>query len=68
MAYSVRGVAVSVCNLDPVVDKAGRAYRWCVFPDGRVMLVNAGNILERKVGKYSVTAIGKAASGLDRGD
>jgi hypothetical protein len=63
--YTVRGVPVSPVRVDPYVDEKGRHYWWCVFPDYRVMLVNAGNIRERKIGKYDVTAIAKAASGAD---
>lgn len=60
--YSVRGVPVSP-TMQTVVDEKGRSYRWCVFPDHRVMLVNEGNIRERKVGKYD--AIAKTKSRTD---
>jgi hypothetical protein len=58
--YSVRGVPVAPTERTHV-DQQGRSYRWCVFPDYRVMLVNEGNIRERKVGKYD--AVAKAKSG-----
>lgn len=45
--YFVRKVPVcrtSITELDN-----GRRYRWCMFPDGRVMKVNEGNISSRKI-------------------
>lgn len=50
--FTVRGVSVCPLESNKVVDHRGVAYQWCVFPDGRIMLVNAGNIIARKVGKY----------------
>lgn len=63
MEFTVRGVKVCPVYVDPYVDPQGRSYRWCVFPDRRVMLVNEGNIIGRKRGKYDSTAVAKAASG-----
>ena len=68
MEYRVRGVLVAPLRLDPFKDSAGRVYRWCQFPDQRVMLVNEGNILSRKKGRYDATAVGDTASRADRGD
>lgn len=68
MEYTVRGVKVAPVYVDPYVDPQGRSYRWCVFPDYRVMLVNEGNILSRKRGKYDATGISKAAPPANRGD
>ena len=62
VTYFVRGVEVAPTG-QTYQDQQGRSYRWCVFPDYRVMLVNEGNIRERKVGKYD--AIAKAESRAD---
>lgn len=43
---TVRGVPVQKLNIR-YSDK-GRMYSWCVFPDGRVMAVNEGNIWAKK--------------------
>jgi hypothetical protein len=32
-------------------EHGGRLYRWCVFPDYRVMLVNEGNIRSKRLNK-----------------
>lgn len=45
---TVRGVSVQQCS-ETVVDDRNVCYRWCQFPDGRVMLVNEGNIRIHKV-------------------
>lgn len=60
--HTVRGVPVCPMESNKYVDTRGVAYQWCVFPDNRVMLVNAGNIIRRKVGKYDAS---KAASSTD---
>lgn len=52
---SVRGVAVEKIGRG-VPDDRGISYVWCRFPDGRVMLVNEGNIRVKKLNRseYSV--------------
>jgi hypothetical protein len=45
--YYVRGVPV--CRTTITENSNGRIYRWCLFPDGRVMKVNEGNINSRKI-------------------
>lgn len=60
--HTVRGVEVAPLESGKFTDTRGVAYQWCVFPDNRIMLVNAGNIIRRKVGKYDAI---KAASGSD---
>lgn len=60
--FTVRGVPVCPLESNKFTDHRGVAYQWCVFPDYRIMLVNAGNIIRRKVGKYDAI---KAASGSD---
>jgi hypothetical protein len=47
--FFVRNVPVSRTSI--VEEAGGRLYRWCVFPDGRVMLVNEGNIRSKKLNK-----------------
>jgi hypothetical protein len=44
--YSVRGVPVSRWSITE--QHKGQSYRWCLFPDYRVMLVNESNITSRK--------------------
>lgn len=48
---TVRGVAVSVFGATIVSDD-NRCYRKCQFPDGRVCVVNEGNIRIKKVNRY----------------
>jgi hypothetical protein len=45
--YNVRGVPV--CRTTITELSNGRMYRWVMFPDGRVMKVNEGNISSRKI-------------------
>ena len=45
--HFVRGVPVSRTSMH--YEDKGRMYRWCVFPDGRVMAVNEGNIVAKRV-------------------
>ncbi len=45
---TVRGVPVAVFGAT-IVSDANRCYRKCMFPDGRVMIVNEGNIRITKV-------------------
>jgi hypothetical protein len=47
-AFFVRNVPVSRTTITE--EHGGRLYRWCVFPDFRVMLVNEGNIRSKKLG------------------
>jgi hypothetical protein len=65
--YTVRGVRVCPLETGAYKDAQGRMYRWCVFPDRRIMLVNEGNIIARRVSRYDA-ASGKAPSGSDGGD
>ena len=44
--FFVRGVRISRTTITE--ESNGRLYRWCVFPDGRVMLVNEGNIRSKR--------------------
>lgn len=46
--YTVRGVPVSPVG-ETTVDHRNICYRYCVFPDGRRMLVNEGNIRSTKI-------------------
>lgn len=45
--FFVRNVPVSRTTITEEID--GRLYRWCVFPDYRVMLVNEGNIRSKRM-------------------
>lgn len=45
--YNVRGVPVGRTTVSET--RGGRIYRICVFPDGRTMWVNEGNISSRKI-------------------
>ena len=47
--YFVRGVRVSRTTITE--ESNGRLYRWCLFPDGRTMLVNEGNIRSKRINK-----------------
>jgi hypothetical protein len=47
--HFVRGVPVSRTSITE--ESNGRMYRWCVFPDFRVMLVNEGNIIAKRAVK-----------------
>lgn len=47
--YYVRGVQVSRTTITE--ESGGRLYRWCLFPDGRTMLVNEGNIRSKRISK-----------------
>ncbi len=47
--YFVRSVQVSRTTITE--ESGGRLYRWCLFPDGRVMLVNEGNIRSKRINK-----------------
>lgn len=47
--YFVRGTRVSKTNIKE--ESNGRLYRWCLFPDGAVQLVNEGNIYGKRVTK-----------------
>ena len=53
---TVRGVPVHKLRHGNSTDDRGVAYCRCVFPDGRVMLVNEGNIRVKKLNRseYSV--------------
>jgi hypothetical protein len=46
-AHFVRGMPVSRTSVTE--DSNGRKYRWCVFPDYRVMKVNEGNITSKRL-------------------
>lgn len=48
---SVRGVPVEKAAMG-LIDKRSICYAWCMFPDGRVMLVNEGNIRIKKVSRH----------------
>jgi hypothetical protein len=45
--HTERGVAVQTLRIHKI--EKGRHYRECVFPDGRVMWVNEGNIRSHRV-------------------
>ncbi len=45
--FFCRGVPISRTGITQ--EAGGRLYRWCVFPDFRVMLVNEGNITSRRL-------------------
>ncbi len=47
--YFVRNVKVSRTSITR--EDKGRMYRWCIFPDGRTMLVNEGNIRSKPIKK-----------------
>lgn len=53
---SVRGVPVEKVGVT-VVDSRSICYVTCRFPDGRVMVVNEGNIRIKKVSKNHVHSI-----------
>ena len=46
-AFFVRGVPVSRTSVTQ--EAGGRLYRWCVFPGYRVMLVNEGNLVSKRI-------------------
>lgn len=48
-AFFVRGVPVSRTSVTQ--EAGGRLYRWCIFPDYRVMLVNEGNLTSRRLNR-----------------
>jgi hypothetical protein len=50
-SFFVRGVPVSRTSVTQ--EAGGRLYRWCVFPDYRVMLVNEGNLTSKRLNKQS---------------
>lgn len=54
---SVRGVPVDKLDKGNS-DKRSIRYAWCRFPDGRVMLVNEGNIRIKKVSRHGNTIAG----------
>jgi hypothetical protein len=56
-AYYVRGVRVCPVHIPQVIDKQGRTYGWYIWPDYRRMLVNEGNVRERKVSRYGSNSI-----------
>ena len=62
--YTVRGVIVNPVHVDAYTDPQGRTYRWYVFPDYRKMLVNEGNVREKR--HHNANTIGKAASSARR--
>lgn len=43
----VRGVRVSKLRISETAPN-GKMYTWCLFPDGRIMLVGEGNITAKK--------------------
>jgi hypothetical protein len=45
--FFVRNVQVARTTITEEID--GRLYRWCVFPDNRVLLVNEGNIRSKRM-------------------
>lgn len=53
---SVRGITVEKVG-QTVVDKRRICYVECRFPDGRIMVVNEGNIRIKKVSKHHVHSI-----------
>jgi len=53
-AYYVRGVRVCPVHIPQVIDKQGRTYGWYIWPNYRRMLVNEGNVRERKVSRYEI--------------
>lgn len=48
-SFFVRGMPVSRTSITQ--EAGGRLYRWCVFPDYRVMLVNEGNLTSKRLNK-----------------
>lgn len=47
--FFVRNVQVGRTTITE--EHGGRLYRYCQFPDGRVMLVNEGNIRSKRMNK-----------------